>query len=310
MNLLWSLIRKVDSSINLIAKKSYSILPYSNPSHYNLKVVRDIDYRLPSNSVFHKLDAYYKPNAELKPVVLYVHGGGFATLSKNTHQVMALNFAARGYPTFAINYRLSPEHKFPLPLEDCIDALLWVVDNAEKFNGDPNQIILAGESAGANLVTALTLIAKLPREEKFAQRLYERNLNIKATVPVYGLLNLNNINRFNSLSPSLKFIIGQCAKAYLKDPASDLLASPLAEIYKLNSEDGKLLPPFFIPCGTADPLFQDSKQLHLVLDNLGVHNVLSTHKNQIHGFNALMWKREAKEKWNELGAFLVSIEGS
>jgi len=67
----------------------------------------------------HLLDAYV-PARHLKPlpVVMYVHGGGFAMLSKDTHYVMAMAFARRGYLVFNINYRLGPKHVFPEPLED------------------------------------------------------------------------------------------------------------------------------------------------------------------------------------------------
>ncbi len=308
---MWSLVRAADSSINLIAKRVYSVLPFSNPSNYNLKVVRNIDYNLPSTSPFHKLDAYYTPNGRPKPVVMYVHGGGFATLSKDTHQVMALNFAARGYQTFAINYRLSPESKFPASLEDCIEALIWVEENADRFNGDPNNIILAGESAGANLVAALALAFKTKRKEKFVQGLYEMNLPISAVIPVYGLLNLNNMERFHHppLSPSLKFILKHCARAYIGKPCSKTaaefpLASPLEEIKKLSKKEAESLPPFFIPCGTADPLFKDSKDLHKALGSLGVTSTLSTHPNQIHGFNIMVWKKAAQNKWKEVELFL------
>ena len=84
-------------------------------------------------------------------------------LSKDTHRVMALAYARRGYVVFTINYRLGPEHLFPAPLEDASPhALVWVREHCARFGGDPSRLAIAGESAGANLVTALTsrLIAR------------------------------------------------------------------------------------------------------------------------------------------------------
>ena len=67
--------------------------------------------------------------------------------------------ARRGMLVFNINYRLSPRHPFPAALTDCSAALEYVVREAPRLGGDLSRLVLAGESAGANLVTALTLMS-------------------------------------------------------------------------------------------------------------------------------------------------------
>ena len=109
-------------------------------------------------------------------------------LSKETHRVMALSYARRGYLVFIINYRLGPKHLFPAPLEDAAEALLWVRDNCAYFGGDPSRIAIAGESAGGNLVTALALATSLRRPEPFARKLFDANVKLRATVATYGFL--------------------------------------------------------------------------------------------------------------------------
>src|SRR5690606_5988723 len=122
----------------------------------------------------HRLDVYRPAHAEgPRPVVLYVHGGGFRILSKETHWLMGLYFARRGYVVFNIGYRLAPKHPFPAALEDSADALGWVVQNAHRYGGDPTRLVLAGESAGANLVTSLTLACCYRREEPYARRVFD-----------------------------------------------------------------------------------------------------------------------------------------
>jgi alpha/beta hydrolase fold len=59
------------------------------------------------------------------PIVFYVHGGAFRILSKDTHWVMALSFARRGFVVFNVSYRLAPKHRFPAPLEDVCHCCLF-----------------------------------------------------------------------------------------------------------------------------------------------------------------------------------------
>src|SRR5262249_23277534 len=118
-------------------------LPDAHPGRFDLVVQRDIAY-LPTGSEAHTLDVY-TPARHPKPlpVVLYVHGGGFAMLSKDTHTSFAMAYARRGYLVFIINYRLGPKNVFPAPLEDASAALLWAHANAARFGGDPGRVVLA-----------------------------------------------------------------------------------------------------------------------------------------------------------------------
>ncbi|EJT97378.1 Alpha/beta hydrolase fold-3, partial [Dacryopinax primogenitus] len=58
---------------------------------------------------------------------------------------------------FNVDHCLAPEHKFPIPLEDCYHTISWVIDHAEKYNINPQKIGLWGCSAGANLAAAVCL---------------------------------------------------------------------------------------------------------------------------------------------------------
>ena len=89
---------------------------------------------------WHWLDIYEKhdrppslTHSSLKPAILYVHGGGFRILSKDTHWPFALMFAEAGFVVFNINYRLSPHHPCPAGLSDAALALLWLIDHAHRF---------------------------------------------------------------------------------------------------------------------------------------------------------------------------------
>ena len=131
--------------------------PRSRPERHGVEVTADVPYKAPGGRE-HQLDIYRPANAQGPlPVVLYVHGGGFRLLSKDTHWVMGLAFARQGYLVFNINYRLAPQHPFPAAIDDVCAAYGWVAENAAQYGGDVGRLALAGESAGANLVTALAV---------------------------------------------------------------------------------------------------------------------------------------------------------
>jgi acetyl esterase len=98
---------------------------------------------------------------DVKPVVVYFHGGGFVIADLDVY-----DGAPRGISRFAdvivvsVHYRQAPEHKFPAAHEDAFAAWTWVVENAASFGGDPSKIAIMGESAGGNLACATAIRAR------------------------------------------------------------------------------------------------------------------------------------------------------
>jgi len=97
-----------------------------------------------------------------KPVMVWIHGGGFVIGSNDTSASDGTSFARDGIVCFAINYRLGVEGFLPIPgvptnlgLRDMIAGLRWVKDNAAAFGGDPGNITVFGESAGAMAIANL-----------------------------------------------------------------------------------------------------------------------------------------------------------
>src|SRR5262249_35146502 len=170
--------------------------PSADPRRHGVEVVRDVAY-LPTGRREHTLDVY-RPSERSGPlpVVLYVHGGGFRILSKDTHWLMALAFARRGYVVLNINYRLAPLAPYPAAIADGGPACVWVTGNAGRFGGDRTRLVLAGESAGANLVTALTVAATMHRPEPFARDVFETGVVPRAVLPACGLLQVSDPERF------------------------------------------------------------------------------------------------------------------
>ncbi len=102
-----------------------------------------------------KLDAYIPKGEGPFPAVLVVHGGAWRMGSKGQLGMYARGLAKRGYVSFAINYRLAPEHKSPAQTEDCRDAVRWIRLSGPDYKADPNRIGAMGYSAGGHLVSML-----------------------------------------------------------------------------------------------------------------------------------------------------------
>jgi epsilon-lactone hydrolase len=100
-------------------------------------------------------------NMEPRVNVLYFHGGGYSFYPQTYANFIALITLTAKSRTFALDYRLSPEHRFPTQLEDAFSAYQWLLENG----AEPGSLVLAGDSAGGNLALALPLVvreSKLP----------------------------------------------------------------------------------------------------------------------------------------------------
>mmetsp|Transcript_158826 Transcript_158826/g.280610 ORF Transcript_158826/g.280610 Transcript_158826/m.280610 type:complete len:378 (+) Transcript_158826:53-1186(+) len=102
-----------------------------------------------------------KNSQDAAPLCLYIHGGGWVFLGNGSHDHIGNYLAQNGnVVTVMVDYRLSPEHKYPVPLNDCMDAFKWCVANSRALGTDPNHFVVAGDSAGGNLALAVCMKAR------------------------------------------------------------------------------------------------------------------------------------------------------
>lgn len=102
-----------------------------------------------------KLDIHQLKGSRLRPVVLYIHGGGWYHGDKNFSRFAGPSWISMGYTIVSINYRLLPQSAYPAQIEDCATALKWAMDNIDRYGGDPNNIAVIGDSAGGHLTALL-----------------------------------------------------------------------------------------------------------------------------------------------------------
>jgi acetyl esterase len=244
--------------------------------------------------------------------VLYVHGGGFRILSKDTHWIMGLAFARRGFLVFNVSYRLAPIHPFPAAVEDVSAAFAWVVRNAASYGGDLTRLVLAGESAGANLVTTLALSTVYPREELVARRVFDANVVPRAVVPACGIFQVSDVARIARDKPHMSRFLAdrleEVESAYLgRDPSRHGalldLADPLVWAERCEAP-ARPLPPFFLPVGTKDPLLRDTRRLAAALRALGTTAVDRYYEGEVHAFHAFPFLPNARRCWADTYSFL------
>ena len=95
------------------------------------------------------------------PATVFFHGGGFCIGSLDTHDRPCAELARAAQTiVVSVDYRLAPEHPFPAAVEDSFGALTWVAAHPEEIGAAPGRLAVAGDSAGANLATVMTLMAR------------------------------------------------------------------------------------------------------------------------------------------------------
>lgn len=102
-----------------------------------------------------------RPARQPLPVLLWLHGGGFVLGGLDSYDALCRQLARRAdCLVVSVDYRLAPEHKFPAAVEDCQAALDWTAAHAGTFGADPTRIAIAGDSAGGNLSTVVSRLAR------------------------------------------------------------------------------------------------------------------------------------------------------
>jgi acetyl esterase len=255
-------------------------------------------------------------------VILYVHGGAFHLLSKDTHWLMGLVFARYGYLVANISYRLAPQHPYPAAIEDTCRAYRWLAAHLDELGGDPTRVAVAGESAGGNLITSLTLAATQRRPEAWARAVFDTGLVPRAALPFCAMLEVSNPERFSERrGPRRRLpwwvdgMLRDASSSYLHGHQPGArpeleLADPLrvletaAGVAHASRGFDRPLPAFFAPVGTRDPLLDDTRRLEKALAALNVPCEARYYPGGIHAFHAMVWDPAARRCWRDALAFL------
>ena len=217
----------------------------------------------------------YTPKAGTAPfpIVVYYHGGGFVIADIDVYNAGAQALCEQtGAIVVSVEYPKGPEKKFPAAHTTAFDAYQWILKNAASFKGNPAKIAVAGESAGGNLATNVSMMA---RDKKIQMPLYQ--------VLVYPVAN-NDMNsesyvKYAAAKPLNKPMMEWFVKNYLASPAQ--AADPRISLVKANL---KGLPKTLIIGAEIDPLQSEGKLLSEKLKDADVETDYELYNGVTHEF--------------------------
>lgn len=229
------------------------------------------------------LDIYLPSDTdETVPLIVMIHGGGYVFGSKDILRDVALYYAEMGYAVVVPSYRLAPEFTYSAPIEDIFCAMAWTVNHSNDFGFDSTQVILLGESAGAN---AAALLGTVDMPEQFlsnCDHALPDDISYQAIIGLY---------MFADLSSCDCDLVRSTTSAYLDVPYSAWDNTNSANLWGeaslyhwLDADD----PPFYLIHGEDDFIVPISESELFVerYSAMGGEVELVTLPNVRHGFLA------------------------
>ena len=147
-----------------------------------------LDLPYSSHSPAQKLDIYLPDAGDGPfPIILFIHGGGFAIGDKRDIHVLAfLKGLEHGYAVVSVNYRLSGEAIFPAGLQDIKAAIRWLRANCEQFHLDGSRIAACGGSSGGNYAAMICLTGHVTEFDDLSLGSPGYPCNVQAAVDWFG----------------------------------------------------------------------------------------------------------------------------
>jgi acetyl esterase len=209
----------------------------------------------------------------MRPVVVFLHGGGWVIGSVDTHDALCQQLAVQ-VPALvvSVDYRLAPEHPFPAGLEDGLAATAWVSKHARELGADPDRLAVAGDSAGGNMSA---VISRRARDSGGPPIIFQLLL-----YPPTDLANSYPSHKENGEGYLLTSeMMDWFADHYLGD--RDRRDPDISPLYAQNLSE---LPPALVVTAEFDPLRDEGEVYAERLRGAGVDVRLVRYDGMIHGF--------------------------
>ena len=217
---------------------------------------------------------------DLTPVLLWIHGGGYVVGDMELDDLLCRQLTLAGECVVTqVNYRLAPEHPYPIPLEDCYSTLKWLASQADTLRIDPSRICVGGASAGGGLAASLALLARDRAEINLAWQLIlypmmdDRNTELPSETLPETLIWTRKNNYYGW-------------RAYLGCEPGGKDVEPYAAAARADNLEG--LPPAFIGTGDLDLFAEESLIYARKLVAAGVPTELHMYPGAPHAFDGII----------------------
>ena len=197
--------------------------------------------------------------------VVWVHGGGFLSGSKEQVANYLKILSGAGFTTIGVDYSLAPGSTYPTPIKEINAALAYIQANAARFHVDPSRFFLAGDSAGAQIAAQLANVISTPSyawETRVAPSILRSQL--RGVLLHCGVYDPGQF-KFEGASG---FFLQTVIWSYFG--TKDISANPRRDEFSVVRNFSPGFPPIFVSVGNADPLAPQSHRLAEVAAGYGV----------------------------------------
>ena len=230
-------------------------------------------------------------------LIIFFHDGGWVLGNIDIYCAVCSNICnTTGAAVLAVDYRLAPEYKFPVPLEDCYAAYLWALLGARYWKTDPSDIYLMGSCAGANLAIA---VCRMARDRKV-----QMPAGLILSEPITDCrLRTESLEKYKNnillKEKDLNFYISN----YMREPKDILnpLFSPLLAI------DHSRFPDTLIFATEKTPLFDDAKLYSQALESADTPCKLIVYNDSLHGILNFPTCENWERTMNTVASFINGI---
>jgi acetyl esterase/lipase len=199
------------------------------------------------------------------PTVVWIHGGAFVAGAKSDVAPYLRILAARGYVTIGVGYALAPGARYPTPVRQVAAAIAHVVRQASAFGVDPSRIVLAGDSAGAQIAAQLAAAVAEPS--------YAAAVGIPASIPrvdLRGVALMCGVYDAGGIARNGPFACFLDTVMWSYFGTRDLSDDPRLAQFSVARHVRASFPPTFLTVGNADPLAPQTVALGEALRAQGV----------------------------------------
>lgn len=232
------------------------------------------DHRVPVEGGEITVRLYAPAGIGPHPTLVFYHGGGWVIGDLYTHDGLCRSIVnAAGCAVASVDYRLAPEFKFPVAVEDSYAALKWVAANGPRLGLDSARLAVGGDSAGGNLAAVMALLARDRRGPRILlQVLVYPVTNYDFGTPSYA----ENATGYVLTTEDMRWFW----RHYLsrEEQGREVIASPL------RAKSLADLPPALVMTAGCDPLRDEGDAYAARLRDAGVPVTLTPYPGMFHGF--------------------------